>query len=124
MRNNPLPRNLVQSMMSKPKKITFFGYLLPQLQQSYKKIGQKRAKFLAIKTRRGNNRSLTANQTETIRLLEKYRVTEDEPLSAKTMTLRERGIDAIPEALAQAANESGWGASRFAVKGNNYFGLC
>lgn len=33
-------------------------------------------------------------------------------------------LDVIPESLvlAQAANESAWGTSRFALKGNNYFG--
>jgi len=33
-------------------------------------------------------------------------------------------VDIIPESLvfAQAANESAWGTSRFAVEGNNYFG--
>lgn len=38
-----------------------------------------------------------------------------------TMLIR---VDVIPEALvlSQAANESGWGTSRFAVQGNNYFG--
>ena len=36
-----------------------------------------------------------------------------------------RRVDTIPEALVlvQAANESGWGASRFAQKGYNFFGL-
>lgn len=35
-----------------------------------------------------------------------------------------RRVDVIPAslALAQAANESGWGTSRFAREGNNYFG--
>mgnify|MGYP000465840695 CR=1 FL=1 len=33
-------------------------------------------------------------------------------------------VDIIPESLvlAQAANESAWGTSRFALEGNNYFG--
>jgi Bax protein len=36
-----------------------------------------------------------------------------------------RRVDSIPEALilVQAANESGWGASRFAQQGYNFFGL-
>lgn len=36
-----------------------------------------------------------------------------------------RRLDEIPPALviAQAANESGWGTSRFAVEGNNLFGI-
>src|SRR5690606_11880502 len=35
-----------------------------------------------------------------------------------------RRVDVLPSSLvlAQAANESAWGTSRFAVEGNNYFG--
>ena len=108
------------------KKTTFFNYLLPLVQQSNQDIRQERAAFLKVGKRLEHKRPLTAKQTETIRLLaKKYRVTADEPLSANTMTLLDRRIDTIPAALAlaQAANESAWGTARFAVKGNNYFGL-
>ncbi|MDG1233440.1 MAG: glucosaminidase domain-containing protein [Pseudomonadales bacterium] len=114
------------------KKRTFFAYLLPMVQQSNKDIGQERAAFLKISKQLEHKRSLTAKQTESIRLLtKKYRVTTGEPLSENAitsenvMTLLDRRIDSIPAslALAQAANESGWGTARFAVKGNNYFGL-
>ena len=110
----------------KTKKRTFFAYLLPLVQQSNKDIKQERAAFLKVSKRLEHKRPLTAKQTETIRLLaKKYRVTADEPLSANAMMLLDRRIDSIPAslALAQAANESGWGTARFAVKGNNYFGL-
>ena len=110
----------------KTKKRTFFAYLLPLVQQSNKDIKQERAAFLKVSKRLEHKRPLTAKQTETIRLLaKKYRITADEPLSANAMTLLDRRIDNIPAslALAQAANESGWGTARFAVKGNNYFGL-
>jgi Bax protein len=110
----------------KTKKTTFFGYMLPLVQQSNKSISQERAEFLEIRKRVGNHRSLTANQSETIqRLAKKYRVTGKGLLSAEAMTLLDRRIDNIPAALAlaQAANESAWGTARFAVKGNNYFGL-
>jgi Bax protein len=110
----------------KTKKRTFFAYLLPLVQQSNKDIKQERAAFLKVSKRLEHKRPLTAKQTETIRLLaKKYRVTADEPLSANAITLLDRRIDSIPAslALAQAANESGWGTARFAVKGNNYFGL-
>ena len=110
----------------KTKKRTFFAYLLPLVQQANKDIKQERAAFLKVSKRLEHKRPLTAKQTETIRLLaKKYRVTANVPLSANTMTLLDRRIDTIPAALAlaQAANESAWGTARFAVKGNNYFGL-
>ena len=110
----------------KTKKRTFFAYLLPMVQQSNRDIRQERAAFLKVSKQLAHKRPLTKKQTESIRLLaKKYRVTADEPLSANTMTLLDRRIDTIPAALAlaQAANESAWGTARFAVKGNNYFGL-
>ena len=110
----------------KTKKSTFFAYLLPLVQQANEEIRQERIAFLKVSKRLLQNRPLTAKQTDTIRLLaKKYRVTDEEPVSANAMTLLDRRIDNIPAslALAQAANESGWGTARFAVKGNNYFGL-
>jgi Bax protein len=110
----------------KTKKRTFFAYLLPLVQQSNKDISRKRVALLQVSQRLKHQRTLTTKQTETIYLLaKKYRVTAHEPFSAGALTLLERRIDTIPVALAlaQAANESAWGTSRFAVKGNNYFGL-
>ena len=116
----------------KTKKRTFFAYLLPMVQQSNRDIRQERAAFLKVSKQLAHKRPLTKKQTESIRLLaKKYRVTTGEPLSENAitsenvMTLLDRRIDSIPAslALAQAANESGWGTARFAVKGNNYFGL-
>ena len=110
----------------KTKKRAFFAYLLPLVQQSNKDISQERVVLLHASKRLKHQRPLTAKQTETILFLaKKYRVTVEGPLSANTMTLLGLSIDTIPAALAlaQAANESAWGTSRFAVKGNNYFGL-
>ena len=108
------------------KKNTFFTYLLPMVEQSNEQIRRERTAFLKVREQLLQHRPLTAKQADTIRLLaKKYRVTDEEPVSSKTMALLNRRIDIIPAALAlaQAANESAWGTARFAVKGNNYFGL-
>ena len=111
----------------KTKKSTFFAYLLPLVHQANEEIRAERIALLKVSRRLLQNRPLTAKQTETIRLLaKKYRVTsDDEPISSRIMTLLNQRIDTIPAALAlaQAANESAWGTARFAVNGNNYFGL-
>jgi Bax protein len=60
------------------------------------------------------------------KLIEKYQFSGDEELSLEqTIEVLIRRVDSIPEALilVQAANESGWGASRFAQQGYNFFGL-
>lgn len=58
------------------------------------------------------------------RLASDYQVDGELTDDAVRETLRRR-VDIVPVALvlAQAANESGWGGSRFAREGNNLFGL-
>ncbi len=56
----------------------------------------------------------------------KYKVIkqESDKLDNKALTELRKRVDIVPPslALAQAAEESGWGTSRFAVKGNSLFG--
>ena len=56
----------------------------------------------------------------------KYKVIkqESDKLDRKALTELRTRVDIVPPslALAQAAEESGWGTSRFAVKGNSLFG--
>jgi uncharacterized FlgJ-related protein len=56
----------------------------------------------------------------------KYKVIEQESdkLDHSTLTELKRRVDIVPPslALAQAAEESGWGTSRFAIQGNSLFG--
>jgi Bax protein len=56
----------------------------------------------------------------------KYRVirSESEQLDSNALEILKTRVDIVPPslALAQAAEESGWGTSRFAVKGNSLFG--
>jgi len=49
---------------------------------------------------------------------------EEEPGSPEQLSLLRKRLDIIPPSLilAQAANESAWGTSRFALLGNNLFG--
>lgn len=57
------------------------------------------------------------NQAERLRV-------DAETGSARQLTLLRKRLDVIPPSLimAQAANESAWGTSRFATEGNNLFG--
>jgi Bax protein len=54
----------------------------------------------------------------------KFRIEDDEleQESACTILLRRADIIPVSLAIAQAANESAWGTSRFAKQGNNFFG--
>ena len=89
------------------RKEVFFNYLLPAIQK-------KNAEIIEIRSAISNNELSNAELND---LAKKYRVTSKEELL--------KVIDILPPSLvlAQAANESNWGRSRFAKDFNNYFGI-
>lgn len=91
----------------KEKKETFFRIMLPIIARENDKIRAERAKIIA--------------DPETVpkSLYQKY----DVEVSNVDELLRR--IDVVPASLilSQAALESGWASSRFARKGNNFFGM-
>ena len=89
------------------RKEVFFNYLLPAIQK-------KNAEIIEIRSAISNNELSNAQLND---LAKKYRVTSKEELL--------KVIDILPPSLvlAQAANESNWGRSRFAKDFNNYFGI-
>lgn len=91
------------------RKEVFFNYLLPV-------IHKKNAEIVALRNAISNN-ELNDNQLND--LAKKYRV--ETPSKEELLKV----IDILPPSLvlAQAANESDWGRSRFAKDFNNYFGI-
>ena len=92
------------------RKEVFFNYLLPA-------IHKKNAEILELRSAISND-ALSDKQLND--LANKYRI--------KTSISKEellKVIDILPPSLvlAQAANESNWGRSRFAKEYNNYFGI-
>jgi len=104
----------------KKKKNDFFSYLLPRVKKANDNILKERRALLAMLADlpKLNEDEMTTLET----LKQKYEVDiEDSTKAVKELIKR---VDIIPAslALAQAANESAWGTSRFAKKGNNLFG--
>lgn len=106
------------------KKQTFFDFLQPIVAQINEKVQAERAwlKVVEAKIRRGDK--LGRWQTNFMSdLADYYKV--DEALGSKPFfSAMFHRVDTLPTSLvlAQAANESAWGTSRFAVEGNNLFG--
>lgn len=117
LRNNDLP-DFSQYQDVKQKKHAFFDFLRPLAEQANTQVLRLREELSHIDPQR-----ITKQQaTRLTRLARIYKIkTRD---SAEQLSLLLRKIQIIPEALvlAQAANESAWGTSRFAVEGNNLFG--
>lgn len=115
------PVALKPAVTVKEKKANFFAFLEPLVDQANLEVAQQRAQLLDIKS---SLPSLNKEQTSQLLAFTKtYRVKEDIPAQAQIAQLQ-RKINTIPASLvlAQAANESAWGTSRFARKGNNFFG--
>ena len=100
------------------KKLNFFNYLKKLSKTANNKIVQLRSELKKI-----NPQQLTQKQGQLLKRLSKsYKV--QSLVAAEQIDLLLYKIGIIPSALvlAQAANESAWGTSRFATQGNNLFG--
>lgn len=108
------------------KKQEFITTLLPYIEEENRRLTVLRVNVAGMFNKIENNTALSTSEQQQIRkLANKYRV-EGNPLvdkAAREEVLRK--IDIIPSslALAQAANESAWGESRFAQEANNLFGI-
>jgi len=110
-----LPRDLNALGDTKKKRELFIKILLPLVLHENEKISQDRKKLFTILNKNFNT---VGERVWLKRRFKEYKI-EDGDLSKLKMRM-----DIIPVsiALAQAANESGWGTSRFALEGNALFG--
>lgn len=106
------------------KKDTFFGFLEPIVDALNLQIEAERAWLKVIQRDLRNGEDLNVWQQDMLeKISQHYKV--DEPIGSEAFFAELfRRVDVIPASLvlAQAANESAWGTSRFAVDGNNLFG--
>ncbi len=118
--NQPLP-DFNHIYNTQEKKQQFFSYLMPIVKQVNNEVLVERNNISLLQ-----QKSSLANRDKAylIKVAQKYRVKtalNDRALFFKRLLTK---VDQIPPSLvlAQAANESAWGTSRFAIKGNNLFG--
>lgn len=109
----------------KVKKQQFFDYLEDYINAENVNIAISRKRLLGYAEIVNSGVALSAHEREwLLGLVDTYRLQEDlddERQLVNGLLLR---VDEIPVSLvlAQAANESAWGTSRFATEGNNIFG--
>ncbi|MGK0250141.1 MAG: Bax protein [Oleispira sp.] len=119
--SNPGSNSLTPAISIKEKKANFFSFLHPMIKKANADVLQQREQILGIQT---NLPSLSDHEAEVLAALAKtYKVSDKLSLKQQIQELDVK-INTIPASLvmAQAANESAWGTSRFAREGNNYFG--
>ena len=110
-----LPRDLKTLGDTKKKRELFIKIVLPLILDENEKITDDRKKLFKIL---GKNFNTVGERIWLKRRFREYKIA-DQDLGKLKMRM-----DIIPVslALAQAANESGWGTSRFALEGNALFG--
>jgi len=110
-----LPKDLKTLGDTKKKRELFIKILLPLILDENQKIKEDRKKLFHIL---GKNFNTAGERVWLKRRFKEYKIDDQD-----TAKLKMR-MDIIPVsiALAQAANESGWGTSRFALEGNALFG--
>ena len=110
-----LPKDLNTLGDTKKKRDLFIKIMLPLILDENQKITEDRKRLFKIL---GKNFNSAGERVWLKRRFKEYKI-DDGDLSKLKMRM-----DIIPVslALAQAANESGWGTSRFALEGNALFG--
>jgi len=102
------------------KKAAFFSFLYPRIVLANSRILLERSYLLRLEQKTGltpTEKRWLSDQAERLRI-------EAATGSPEQFRLLKKRLDVIPPSLilAQAANESAWGTSRFARQGNNLFG--
>ncbi len=109
----------------KAKKLAFFNFLRPIVETENRKVQAKREQMLVLRAQLDRGRPLSATQSDwLLQLAADYKVAMPSIDDEQGWLLLKRRVDTVPFrlALAQAANESSWGTSRFARQGLNLFG--
>ncbi|WP_211829578.1 glucosaminidase domain-containing protein [Kistimonas asteriae] len=103
------------------KKAAFFGYMKPIVDAENQKIAAERTRIQQLSSQSSLSEK---DKTWLASVAKKYRLTLADELTPQWYAALLERVDTLPVslALAQAANESAWGTSRFARAGNNLFG--
>lgn len=114
-----LPSDLADVRVPAQRKDMFVAMILPLVLRENEEIAANRARLMDIMARVADDHALPADDRLWLAAMgERY---DTDPGNLKQLSRR---LDIVPPslALAQAAEESGWGTSRFAYEGNALFG--
>jgi Bax protein len=108
------------------KKAAFFGFLRPHVEAENARISTERTALHDIGKTLATGESIPENQQQfATTLSENYQhPLAEEGITQQWLAEMLTRVNYLPESLilTQAANESAWGTSRFAVEANNFFG--
>ncbi len=122
---NRFPSDLRRLQPAERKKRLFFLALLPMALLANEEISNQRRALQTVFDEYDTTGVLRESSLSQLNNIQGHYRVKGNPLTSKAVRSKLlRRVDTIPPAmlLAQAANESGWGTSRFARIGNNLFG--
>jgi Bax protein len=107
------------------KKQRFFDYLHERTRKSNDTIWAERQFVLNFREQYENGGVSPSHQVNFSKLVDRYDLEIPEKMDDAFFTSLLERVDVVPASLvlAQGANESGWGTSRFAQEGRNFFGI-
>jgi len=109
----------------KEKKLAFFNFLRPIVDAENERVRGQQKRMIDIRNRLDLGKVISdKEQAWLMQLAEEYNLDTEALDEEQLWKLLRRRVDTVPFrlALAQAANESNWGTSRFAREGLNLFG--
>ena len=114
-----IPRDIRKIKTPADRKAVFFKTILPLVLEGNKHILRDRKRLLRIRVEKA-----TAGTVSVVDRLWLLALSDSYDVDPENVSEMLRRVDIIPPsiALAQAAEESGWGTSRFAIEGNALFG--
>lgn len=109
----------------KMKKQAFFEYMNAKVGVANDDVWAERLYLLALQENFGTAGLSEQDTAHLVELADYYKLPVPQMLEQDYFEALLERIDVVPAALvlAQAANESAWGTSRFALQGRNFFGL-
>jgi Bax protein len=121
-----LPKDMPRIRSAKVRKRAFIKLMLPLVLRANAAVRVQRQRLLDLAARLREGKTLAAEDARWVgRLADAYGVeTGDGVTLVEALPQLERRVDVVPPslAIAQSAEESGWGTSRFAVLGNAVYG--
>lgn len=106
------------------RKLAFTTVLLPLVLRANEVILKRRARLVELADRAETGKRISARDRLWVKTLAAYYEVETFEVTEKLLNTLGYRVDIVPPslAIAQAAIESGWGTSRFTVKGNALYG--
>lgn len=119
-----IPADINYSVSTASKKRTFFMGLLPMVLLANLEIEEEREEIQQILERNRTGKPFSDDAERLEAISNRYGLRGHALTDHRVLSRLLRRVDTIPPALvlAQAANESAWGTSKFARVGNNLFG--